>query len=94
MRSGVLICERPCVGGYLNYKFGMSSLSVPEWGEGDFLTPQGPYQFKAVQGLVAEHIGCLNSPTCSMIMEIALNSVNDRRRPMSSYDWDDNSLHV
>ena len=72
-----------------SYKFELSSLSVPKWGEGNFLT--GPYQFKAGQGLLAEHLRCLNGPTCSMIMEDALDSVKDRRRPMSFYDWDDQS---
>lgn len=102
MRAGVLICERPCIDGHLDYKFAMSFLSTskgpplePEWGEGDFLTPEGPYRFGAGQGVVAEHIRCLKGNNAySMIMEVSLDSVAGWRRLMSSYDWDDNGLYV
>jgi hypothetical protein len=102
MRAGVLICERPCIDGHLDYKFDMSFLSVskgpplePEWGEGDFLGDEGPYRFGAGQGVVAEHIRCLKSNSAySMIMEVSLDSVAGWRRLMSSYDWDDNGLYV
>ncbi len=54
MRAGVLICERPCKKGYLDYPMHMSFLSEsngpslePSWGEGDFLSNTGPYRFAA-----------------------------------------------
>ena len=101
MRAGVLICERPCENGELDFSFGMSFLSLtkgppldPAWGEGEFLSPHGPYRFKAGQGLMVQHIRCLKDDAYSLLMEVTLNDVKGWRRIMSSYGWDDNGLYV
>lgn len=48
----------------------------PDWGEGEFLSPEEPYKFEAGQGLVVEHILCLKSSVYSMITEVTLHHVN------------------
>jgi hypothetical protein len=101
MRAGVLICERPCENGLIDYKFGMTFLSStkgpplnPEWGEGDFLSTEGPYRFNAGQGLLVEQDRCLSSAAYSVLIEVSLDNVVGWRRLMNSYNWEDNGLYI
>eukprot|EP00960_Hanusia_phi_P062612 765213-Hanusia_phi.AAC.3 len=101
MRAGVLLCERPCQGGELDYRFAMSFLSdtkgpslVPRWGEGTFVGPEGPYGFPEGKGFRLEQSRCLVGKAYSLIMEVALDVTQGWVSLVSSEGWDDNGLYV
>ena len=68
MRAGIVVCERPCLDGQLNYQFSLSFISGtqgpsldPAWGEGDFKEvmmgdkPTIVYKFPEGKGLMIDH---------------------------------------
>ena len=98
MRAGVLVCERPCVDGELNYLFPMSFISStqgpaldPAWGEGDFddidlngrLTTV--YKFSEGEGLELDQQRCLkNSLAWTIVIDVRLQSVHGYKRILGS----------
>jgi len=101
MRAGVLLCERPCIKGELDYTFKSSLLSdkdgpplEPIGDEGTFIEGQG-YQFLAHQGLILDQSACITQPEeWSIFMEVKLDSTTGWQMLMSSNGWGDYGLYV
>jgi hypothetical protein len=91
MRAGVIICERPCIKGALDYNFRMDFLSStygpaldPEWGEGDFESDRGPYIFEAGKGLMLNRIRCIAGAAWTIIVQAQLDKTKGWMRILNS----------
>lgn len=108
MRAGVLVCERPCLGGMLDYKFGMSFMSASlgpaleaSWGEGEFAEVEKgdktmmAYQFLPGEGLQVDQGRCLKaSIDWTIMIDVKLDQTIGYRRIISSEGWGDYGLYV
>ena len=103
MRAGVIVCEKPCVGGELNYNFRMDFLSStfgpagdPYWGEGVFDSQVGPYNFDGGKGVLIEPGRCLgNGKQYTIVFDVLLDKVDGVwSRLLGSKGWGDAGLYV
>ena len=101
MRAGVMLCERPCIKGELDYKFQSSLLSDTRGpalyaygGEGNYPTGMG-YRFASNQGLILDQSACITQPEeWSILMEVRLDSTSGWKLLISSKGWGDYGLYV
>lgn len=102
MRLGVLICEKPCEGGTLDYQFKQSFLSDsdgpaldPAWGEGVF-TGQSGYGFSSGQGLLLDAASCAVHPEkWTVLVQAKLGATGDGWHAIfGSKSWGDYGLYV
>ena len=101
MRAGVMLCERPCVKGELDYTFQSSLLSDTQGpplyavgGEGTFVPGQG-YKFMPHQGLILDESACISQPEeWSIFMDVKLDSTSGWQMLMTSGGWGDYGLYV
>ena len=108
MRAGILVCERPCLDGELNYMFPLSFISTtqgpaldPAWGEGDFddVELKGKmttvYKFAEGEGLELDQQRCLKgSLAWTIIVDAKLESADGYKRILGSQGWGDYGLYV
>lgn len=103
LRAGVLICERPCVGGLLDYRFQMNFLSKskgpsldPAWGEGEFMNAAVGYRFENGQGLMVDEGNCITTPNnYTVLIDVKLDQTSgDFRKLFGSDTWGNYGLYV
>ena len=100
MRAGVLVCDRPCLKGELDYKLDRSFLSTTRgpsllaaWGEGSWYNNRG-YRFSTGQGLKLKEVACFKkTQQWSWTVKAKLDYVNGWRRIMNS-NWGDFGVYV
>jgi len=96
MRASVLVCERPCLGGKLDYTFTqdmlISKTKGPSlealWGEGWFDATKG-YHFDKGEGLAVEHKRCLKGAAYTIYIKASIDVVSGWRRLVQSDGWGD-----
>ena len=101
MRAGILLCERPCLQGQLDYRFGSGLLSDTQGppleaigGEGVFEQGLG-YRFRSNQGLILDQRYCITQPEeWSIFIDVTLDSTSGWKPLMSSKGWGDYGLYV
>ena len=103
MRMGFILCEKPCVGGEMDYDFDGSMMSVtggpsldPAWGDGFF--DEDGYHFKHGNGMEVETQRCLMNNTITtaytVLIEVKLNNPSRPQILMSSDGWGQGGLVV
>jgi hypothetical protein len=103
MRFGLILCEKPCVGGEMDYDFEGSMMSVtggpsldPAWGDGYF--DEDGYHFDEGNGMEVETQRCLMNNTISSVytvhIELSLDKTDRPQMLMSSDGWDQGGIVV
>lgn len=100
MRAGVLICERPCENGELDYTLQETFASKTKgpsldayWGTGTFDAVNG-YRFLAGQGFQLDEFNCIPGPAYTIYMKVRLDQTSGFRRLINSDGWGDSGLYV
>ena len=99
MRAGIVLCERDCKDGQLDYPLldGFlsntkgPSLETP-WGEGTF-GPAG-YRFSTGQGLTLSEGRCVKGVTYTIYIKASLDSTTGWKRVIGTESWGDNGIFV
>ena len=99
MRAGVIICERECKDGELNYPLVDGFLSTTKgpsletpWGEGTFL-PKG-YKFSTGQGIQLADGRCVKGATYTIYVKASLDSTTGWKRLIATAGWGENGFFV
>lgn len=99
MRAGVIMCERACKGGELEYPLVDGFLSTTKgpsletpWGEGTF-SPAG-YRFQVGQGLTLSEGRCVKGATYTIYVKASLDSTTGWKRLIGTEAWGDNGIFV
>ena len=99
MRAGVILCERDCKDGELNYPLVDGFLSTTKgpsletpWGEGTFL--QTGYKFSTGQGLQLTEGRCVKGSTYTIYFKASLDSTTGWKRLISTAGWGENGIFV
>eukprot|EP00961_Rhodomonas_salina_P114611 1541774-Rhodomonas_salina.1 len=101
MRAAVLVCEKECKNGLLQYDFkdslasrtGGPSLDAA-WGMGKFDSKTG-YRFQKDQGVQLDQDNCIKDPKAySALIDVKFDEVSETRAVMTSEDWADNGLFI
>eukprot|EP00960_Hanusia_phi_P074325 768213-Hanusia_phi.AAC.3 len=101
MRAGLIICEKPCINGELDFHFRQDFLSTtygppldPSWGEGNFVGPHGPYEFPAGKGLQLDRKRCISGNAWTILIHASLADTDGWRRIVNSKGWGDTGVFV
>jgi hypothetical protein len=99
MRAGIIICERDCKNGELDYPLVDGFLSNTKgpsletpWGEGPF-GPKG-YTFQTGQGLSLAEGRCVKGATYTIYIKASLGVTTGWRRMIGTDSWADNGVFV
>ena len=103
MRFGMILCEKPCVEGRMDYDFDGSMMSVtggpsldPAWGDGYF--DVDGYHFEGGLGMEVETQRCLMNNTITtaytVMIEMVLDNPDHPQMILSSDGWDQGGLVV
>jgi hypothetical protein len=98
MRAGLLLCEKKCKEGQLDYEFKNSLTSTTDgpaldaaWGEGRFEADK--YIFNQGEGLKLDESSCIGPTKWTILMNVQIDNVNDLRQILGSKSWGSDGLY-
>jgi len=101
MRAGVLVCEKECKKGHVDYQFKESLTSSTDgpmletpWGEGRFDSRRNYYRFGQGQGLKLDESSCIGPKKWTILVHVKIDRVHSLRQIIGSDAWSTDGLYV